>query len=138
MQSINLSTETACVYQAATASLNASVDCFCYNGLDNEDIQVPAVICCVNNAEEDFPQSGVWHCKTSISVKEAAYDTTRSVASLSDTIFKAFLTGSIEQDLTNKVSNLSVYSVIPEGIETTTSGDAWVQTLKLDIVCVLT
>jgi hypothetical protein len=137
MMPILLTTETACASLATSASVSASLGLNVYTGIDNEDKEAPAVICSAISATEDFPQSGIWHVKTFIKVKEIAEDTTNK-GNASTAIFQRFLTGSINTDLKNNASNFYVFDVFAEDSQNTQEGDAWVQTLSLDIVAALT
>jgi hypothetical protein len=135
MYSILTATETACAKVAATLGNGYTV----YTGVDNIDINDPAVICYAESASEDFPFSGIWHVKTSITIKQMAYDhTTGSMDSLVGTIMSGFLNGGIEAALSATGLNYAVYQVVPEPHQERTNAEAWTHTIGLDIVCVLT
>lgn len=132
---ILVTTERACAEIAASASISASLTCTVYTGMDSDDKVAPAIICNAYDAVEDFPESGVWHVKTNIIVKEIAADTDMS-SSLANTMFERFSTITNEE-LSGSVSNFGVYNIQMEGCTNTQEEDSWVQTLSMDIVGVL-
>jgi len=139
MKGVFITTEEACAQVAATASLSSSYSGInVYTGTDNEDKAAPAIICWAQSSTEDFPLSGIWHVKTSIITKQIAI--TGSVGEMNTfvgDIQSAFLTGSIETTLSNRVSNYFVYQVLFDSSDSSQDGDTWVHTLDLDIVCTI-
>ena len=120
------------------AGYNPGTDVFVYRGINNEDVQAPAIICEALDGPEDFPFSGIYHASVNLNVKEMAADVSGSVGTLADNIFKAFLVSNVESLLTGIVSNYYVYQLLVKDTNNGTSGDAWSQTYSFDIVCGLT
>lgn len=137
MISILRLTEKACALLAASASLAANLDATVYAGQSNEEKTAPAIICNCANGSPDYPDASVFHVRTEIHVKEMAADSNLS-SSLADTIFAAFENPNTANNLTNQVSNYLVYDILQVEPSNTESGDAWVQTVTYDIVCMLT
>ena len=102
-------------------------------GIDNDDKIAPAVICYADGATEEFPNSGIYHVRTSIIVKELAADTDVT-SSLGYYIFKSFLSGSAKTIL-NNYPHYYVYDWFVENTNENTQNDAWVQTYTFNIVC---
>jgi len=137
-------TELACAALAYSASvtsgLGLTIDKGIYAGISNVDKEAPAIICFCDNATEDFPFSGISHCKTHVLVKQIAYDTS-TTSSLSDTIFNAFCSGSngvYAKDILNRYPGFFCYEYFIEGTSDSMSGDAWVQEYVFDIISTLT
>ena len=128
-------TERACANLAASASLSASLDVTIYCGLDSEEKIAPAVVITADSATEEFPNSGVWHVKTGLTVKEIAADSSFS-SSLASTIFESFLNDTAKGTL-NMYPGYFVHDFFVEDTSNTQEGDAWIQTVRLDIVCAL-
>ena len=118
---------------SVTSSRDNSLNVNIYTGIDNEDKLAPCVICHAESATEDFPNSGIYHVKTSVTVKEIAADTSVT-SSLGYHIFKSYLSGSTKGIL-NNYPHYYVYDWFVEGVEESTSQDAWVQTYAFDVVC---
>lgn len=129
---ILITTERACVEIAASASVSASLDVNIYNGMDDEGKAAPAIICGATDAQQEFPESGIWRVATQIITKEIAADTGKS-SSLADTIFERFSTVTNEQ-LSGSVEGYSVLDIQLMGYQNTVVEDTWVQTLSLEIV----
>ena len=132
-------TELACANIATSASVaygTGSVPV--YHGLDTDTKALTYIVCSAENANEDFPESGIWHVKTAIQVVEMVPDLTSGVTTLTDKVFSYFLTGSIETDLSHSVGNYAVYNVTTEDMQRTIQDNQWVNTLMLDVVCALT
>ncbi len=134
MYPILKATENACAQLALTASVSASLNVNIYTGIDNETVDAPAVICFADSAREEFPNSGVWHVNTRIYIKEMAADTSVT-SSLSDTIFKAFMSDVDTVTSLNLYPNYYVYDMFSETAENGSEGDAWSQQYVFDIVC---
>ena len=133
---VKTTTEKACSLLAGDISSTYG-DFSIFTGVNNMEKEAPCVICWAENATEDFPFSAIWHVRTHIIVKEMAMATSSldSVNSLYGDVYSKFLTGSIETDLTSKVTaSYYVYQVLFDGSNSTTEGDAWVNEITLDIV----
>jgi hypothetical protein len=142
-QPICLTTETACNSIASAIDVSAYEGLFStvqfYTGIDNEVKKSPCVICAAIDAQEEAPDTGIYHVKTQIIVKERAATANRETTTLADTIFRGFLTGSIEQSLSNNATNYFVYKVFqPDPQQSGLEGKQWVATLNLHIVCCIT
>lgn len=137
MSFILVATERACAALAASASVSASIDdeISIYCGIDNEEKVAPAVVISCESATEEFPNSGVWHVKTDLRVKEIAADSSTS-SSLASVVFEAFLRDSTREVL-SVYPGYNCYDLIVEDTANTQEGDAWVQTVRMDIVCAL-
>jgi hypothetical protein len=136
-------TELACVALAYSASLSANlgltIDNGIYAGISNTDKQAPAVICYTESATEDFPFSGIHHCRTHVMVKQIAYDTSTS-SSLSDAVFGTFCSGSngaYAKDILNRYPGFFCYEYFIDGTSDSVDGDAWVEEYVFDIVSAL-
>src|SRR6185369_1355767 len=108
-----------------------------YTGINNESKKAPCVICSATEATEEVVNLGVYNVRAQITVKERA-SATATTTTLADTIFRGFLTGSIEQDLKNQVSNYHVHNVYVENKTASEEGKMWVQQLNLMIMCCMT
>ncbi len=129
-------TEQACAaYLASVGTLPEGTHIF--TGMENEKMQTPCVICFGDSATPDFPEGGIWHVTTRISTKEI-YSKTEVDSTLASIVQEAMLADDIAERLTANASYLSVLSVNVSDASTQTSGDVWMQTLVLDIVCGLT
>jgi hypothetical protein len=129
-------TETACAtFLANVGTLPAGTNI--YTGLDNEEREAPCVVCSALDGREEAPGLGIWHVRLAVTVKEIAYDTAPT-SSLCGTVFTALLSDTLETDLTNSVTQYAVIEVIPEDTSNGVDGDAWTQTLTMNVVCSLT
>ena len=140
MMTVLTATEFALAHLAATASLSNSIDCTVYAGLtDEEKLSQPAVICWVaKSGEEIFNKANVFKVDAQIIVRETAPETgLASSGSVAGAIFSAFLGNrqTIENDLTNAAPNYFVYNVAAGEMNNEVDGDAYVQTLNLQITC---
>ena len=136
MLPILITTENALASASLATVISASLVVNVYTGIDNDEKSAPAIICSCADATEDFIGSGVWHIKSSIIVKEIAFDTSVS-SSLATTLFNKIIEMTPSQ-LSNCTSNYSVYDFWIDGNEQSQQDDAWIQTLNLEIVGVLT
>jgi hypothetical protein len=134
MSFILVTTERALANLIAS-SLEESVNVTIYGGMDNEEKTAPACIISAEEATEEFPNSGVWHVKTNIIVKEIAADTVKD-NSIAGTIFEALLSNDTKDKL-NLNSDYYVYDIITEDTLNSQEQDAWIQTLRLDVICAL-
>jgi hypothetical protein len=129
-----LTTTEQAVESFLTSTLTAGTNI--YKGLDNEERQAPCVICSATDARLAEIDSGIWHVRTAITVKEIAYDTATS-STLAGSVVEA-LEGDLKTNLTNSGTNYAVLDVFLEEASNSIEGDAWVQTIVLDVVCCLT
>lgn len=139
---IMVKTEEACVKVVTDALVVAGyvpeTNVFVRTGVDNEDLNAPAVICHAVEATEDFPYSGIYRVTANVAVKEMAADVNANdIGVLPDTVFHAFLVDNIEQLLGDGVFNYFVYQLRIDSTGNNTSGDAWEQTYRFEIVCAL-
>lgn len=139
MLPILITTENACALFAGSVAIGASLDADVYTGFDDEEKQAPAIICNGESASEVELSTGVYRVKMQITVKEIAADTGETDKGvLGNTIFQSFLDNNTITNLINAVPNLFIYDIIIEGMSNSEQGDAWVQTLSLDIIATLT
>jgi hypothetical protein len=139
MQPILITTENACALLAGNTAIAADLTADVHTGFDDDTKTAPAIICNAESASEVEPFTGVYRVKMQIIVKEIAADTTNTDKGiLANTTFQAFLNSNTISDLINTVSNLMIYDIIVEGVSNSEQGDAWVQTLSLDVIATLT
>ncbi len=136
MMPILITAENALASASLDAITKANLSANIYTGMDNESKMAPAIICNCLSATEDFPESGVWHIKSSIIVKEMAFDTSTS-SSLATTVFEK-ITEMTPSALAHCTSSFAVYDFFIEGTEQTQEEDAWVQKLDFEIIGSLT
>lgn len=132
---LNAKTEAAC---AGLINISGSlpVSWSVYTGIDTEDKAAPAVICYCRECQQDTYHVAIAHCKTDIIVKQIAFDSGNVISGsydVSDT-FEIFFRDSSANDLTNCVSDYYVYDIILENQSEESIGDAWTNTLHLDII----
>lgn len=130
-------TELACQALATSSLSRYGVNGLVATGLDNIDKVAPLVVCYAENAVEDFPYSGMYHCATTIVVKEMAADTNMTGSKLSDTIFHNFLSSSTIPKL-NTYPAYFVYNILVTDTKDSWEGDTHKQEFVLDILCALT
>ena len=143
MQDILYTTELACAYLAATASLASDYNggtVNIYTGMDNLTKDAPAITCWAESATEyDYLFSGQWMVRMNVSMKEMASSASlNNFGNLVGDIESQFLSQNIEGVLANSVPNYYVYQVKMADRNFTISGDAWNHTLGLDILCTIT
>ncbi len=108
-----------------------------YTGLDNEEKEIaPAAIISAVSAREDFQGGGIWHVTTRLTVKQVAADTTISAADdISGQVFQAC----IEADMTalGALGGITILDLLLTESEQEQSGDAWQQTVNLEVIAAL-
>ncbi len=122
---------------AASSSISASVDANIFTGIDSEDLEAPAVICNAETCEEVFPESRVYKVTMNVISKEIAADTSLTASlGLNRCLEETFADTNIVTALNNLTgSNLYVYGLTPFGFNNSQTGDAWSQTIQLNLVC---
>jgi hypothetical protein len=140
-QALLLVTEEACNAIAQKANVSAYQSLFSTvqfdTGIDNVNLKAPCVISAAIEATPeppDVPSVGNYVVKTSIIVKERAKKTT-TATTLADTIFRQFLTGSIENDLISNAPNYFVHHAWVDNQMSGQEGKMWVSQLNLNIMC---
>jgi hypothetical protein len=128
-------TEDMIAHFLASSSLSASAINI-YRGLGNEDKTAPALIIVAESGTEEFPNSGVWHVKTGLMVKELAADS-NITSSLASSVYEVFLNNTTTKQALSG-SGYYCYDLFVEDTANSIEGDTWVQTLRMDIVCALT
>lgn len=103
-----------------------------FTGLDNDPLAAPCVIVSATEAREDIKDSGIFRVRLAIHVKEIAKQTSNQ-STLADLVLEALSNGSF-----NNITNYNMYDLTVEDQQNTVTGDAWTQTLHLEVVCVLT
>jgi hypothetical protein len=143
-QPLLLKTELACKAIAESQDVDAYKTLFGFGqvrfltGIDNEEKQGPCVICSAQEASEIEPETAVYTVRVDVIVKECASKVNRETTTLADTIYRAFLTGSIETDLSSNAANFHVYHVGVDSQRNSMDGKYWVDTLGLNVVCTIT
>jgi hypothetical protein len=108
-----------------------------YTGIGNEEKEAPAAIISALSATEDFPQSGIWHVKTRILVKNIAADTEEQGAdSMADTVFAACLASNVSTTL-ETFGGFKIFDLFIETSEQDEAGDAWGHSINLEVICAI-
>jgi hypothetical protein len=108
-----------------------------YQGFSNEEKAAPCVIVSAVNVTDEAPNLGVYRVKLTITVKQMAGDSDATVSdNLTVTIFEAVTASNIKAQLMAKEPKLAVYDIIFVTSNDDTSGDAWTQSLELEIIAV--
>jgi len=128
--------EQACKALAEAVKSAYGLDVNIYTGLDNVEKKAPAFIITCSEATEEFEGSGIWHINTSLECADIAADSVIT-NSFAKTMFAAFVDSNAKEALST-YTGLFVYGVYVEGTNTAVDQDAWLQVLRLDLVCGLT
>ncbi len=108
-----------------------------YQGFSNEEKAAPCAIVSVVDVADEAPNLGIYRAKLGITVKAMAADSDAADSdSLSATIFAAITADNIKALLTAKEAKLRPYDVIFVTSSDDTSGDAWTQSMQLEVVAV--
>ena len=103
-----------------------------YTGIDNDTIKAPCVVLSATEGKEEIKNSGIYRVRLAVKVKEIAYDTSTEITLAVD-VFNVLCNSDF-----NSITNYAVYDLSVEDQHNAESGDAWTQTILLEVVCVLT
>lgn len=108
-----------------------------YYGFDTAEKDAPCVVVSAKSEKDDAPHLGIWHVNLSIMVYTMAADSDPGISDMvAQTIFGACLDDNIKATLAAAEPTMAVYDVILESTGSDTDGDAWVQTLELEVIAV--
>jgi hypothetical protein len=135
---INTLTELAFAHCILSSSLSASVVPFnVYHGLGHDDKAGPAVIITAVDATPDFQGAGApWHTKLELKCKEIAFDSSSSSSFASD-VFDV-LASDATRIFLRGYPGYYCHDLFVQDSTVAQHEDAWVQTVTLDVICVLT
>jgi hypothetical protein len=133
-------TERAFVDMFLSSSLTGSLtapEFTIYCGQDSEEKTAPCIVIACNQATEDFQNSGVWHVKTELKVKEIAADS-NVTSSFASEVFEAFLGDTVgAKAALNRYPGYVCHALLVEDSANNQDGDTWVQSILVDIVSTL-
>jgi len=108
-----------------------------YQGLDNQDKDAPCVIVSAGDVRDEAPHLSLWHVTLDITVKTMAADSDKDISDyLVEQIFETATDDNIKTALSAAVPSLVVLDIIFVSSSDDTQGDAWTQSLQLEVVCV--
>jgi len=130
---ILITCENAAYQLAYSASIgSASV----FKGIGNEDKAAPAVICYAESKEEILTSTYVYAVDLNIIVKERAKTVdSDDIGALAGKVHNVFLSDTTRQALENATPNFAVYDVIEQPSTNTVEDDAFIQPLRLKVIC---
>jgi hypothetical protein len=106
-----------------------------YTGVDSDTIKAPCVVCSATDGKEEIKDSGIYRVRLAVKVKEIAYDTSNQ-STLAGDVFNILCDSDFS--VFNSVTTYAVYDLAVEDQNNAETGDAWTQTINLDVLCVLT
>ncbi len=108
-----------------------------YQGFSDEEKAAPCVVVSASGVADEAPNLGVYRVRVAVAVIQMAADSDATASdNLTAKIFETVTGSNIKAQLTAKEAKLAVYDVIFVTSSDDTSGDAWTQTLEIEVIAV--